>query len=197
MIIKILLVLSLFWNLSHGALALEGDSLFDSLIQTQKKVAAEMVNPLAWQAFIDSKDQITSKVLAKDGLFFNYQCKARSYGLTCHEKDFVNSGSKVTDVERYPFIAKLFGAAYIKFIASLDKKLKTNEKVIDRVTCWPEEVIEEANNSHHHGTNIWTKFEYTVKGVSKTSVVVCHIHKGEKDAVCHYRKEGSSEPSFQ
>ena len=187
----------LLWSVLAGnAMALEGDSLIDSLSLTQKKISSEISfdNILVWEARLDSADQITTKVLTKKGFLFEYQCTERTYGLSCKEENYSETGESLKIEKNHDYIMKGSVAALEKFIATLKSK-KLDGKSIQSMKVWPEEA--ESHGGHSHGTNVWTKFEYKIGDKVADIYVVCHTHGNEDKLFCHYQKSGSKEPSLK
>lgn len=183
---KLLVVLTLIFSLNGFAQNLDGRAISPSFSNVTKLFAKDnSLNDLVIWKLETINGQVLTKLITKSGLEVDYTCNEdlnKESKLACIEDARIqtNMDYKKEASLTFNLLKEQFSLATTKLEKVL-KRSKLDLSVLSSTKLW----VDSHSHGHHHGSNIWIRFDYEIERVTRTSYVVCHQHGHNSPFVCH------------
>ena len=128
-------------------------------------------------------DEVVVKIYTVDGDVFEVHCEE-----TCQKADQHKFTLSQSDDPRITlgFLERGRDAAFSKWEKSRQGGQVPDFGALNGYKTW---VYEDTGHGHDHGLTLWTQMIFEKMNV----FVMCHLHAGETELVCHYRQSPGHE----
>ncbi len=150
----------------------------------------------AWESSVEDHE-VEVKFLNEDGVKLTYGCHFHGDTMACHEEHFDQDHNHKNLEKGLSYIQTAHNAAVAKFSKTLARK-GVDFSVVNSLKVWLDggDHDHKVSDDHDHGSDVWSKFNYTLDGKDATVFVLCHTHGDESEFSCHYSRTGEDEPNL-